>query len=326
VGVVLNDAPLNGAVTSAEAAGQTIERPAPVWTYSLVSPEYFRAMGLPIERGRDFADGLHAQSSVILDRASATYFWPNQNPVGNRIKLGAVRSNAPWMSIDGVVGDHLDGPARMYMAWLDTLKLKNVYRVINTSDSVTGGARGLPVTLYVRASRDPLVVALALREALASMNLAAPPRVAWLRDEYGVSRFIIRRQFMASLFAGGAIVCLALAVFGVYAIVAQSVAQRRREIAVRLFLGATPRGILRMILREGNVFVLAGIAIGLLLTARTVGWLNMLIVTGFADPWATDVLSLAVVSAVLFVIAGLAAIAPAAHAARISPAEALKSD
>ena len=94
------------------------------------------------------------------------------------------------------------------------------------------------------------------------MNTAAPPRVAWLRDEYGITRMIVRRRFMASLFAGGAAICLALAAFGVYAIVAQSVAQRRREIAVRVSLGATPRGILGMILREGNVFVLGGIAVG----------------------------------------------------------------
>jgi predicted permease len=325
-GVVFSNAPSDGAVTAAAASGETVERPALLWNYSLVSPGYFRAIGFPIERGRDFTDGVYAQPSVIVDRASATYFWPNQNPVGQRLKLGSIRSAAPWLPIIGVAGDHFDQVSRTYMGWLDTLKLKNVYRVIAATDSVTAGSRGYRVTLYARVTRDPLVVALRLRQALGDMNTVAPPRVAWLRDEYGITRMIVRRRFMTSLFAGGAAICLALAAFGIYAIVAQSVAQRRREIAVRVFLGATPRGILGMILREGNVFVLGGIAVGLLVTGRTVGWLGTLLATGVTGPWDTGALSFAGVCALVFIVAALAALVPAVLATRVSPAEALRAE
>jgi predicted permease len=324
--VIFNDSPADGAVTAAAASGDVVERPAPVWNYSLVSPGYFRANGFPIERGRDFIDGVYAQPSIIVDRASATYFWPNQNPVGQRLKLGSIRSSAPWLPIIGVAGDHFDQVAREYMGWLDTLKLKNVYRVIAANDSITAGTRGFGVRLYARVTRDPLVVALRLRQALGDMNTVSPPRVAWLPDEYGITRMITRRRFMTSLFAAGAAICLALAAFGVYAIVAQSVAQRRREIAVRVFLGATPRGILGMILREGNVFVLAGIALGLLVTMQTVGWLGMLLQTGITGPWDTGALSFAAVCGLVFVVAALAALVPATFATRVSPAEALRAE
>jgi predicted permease len=322
VGVQFVASPESLGVTVAEAAGFSREVPAPAWSYSVVSPGFFRARGVPVERGRDFVDGIHEQANVIVDRSTATFLWPKQNPVGQLVKLGASRSNAPWLRVSGVSGDHLDSVGRAHRAWLDTLRLSGLYRVVTDADSVRAGSNGVSVAVFARTTRDPVLATIALRQALASVPVALPPYVAWLRDEYGASTMIIQRKFMTSIFGGAAAICLALSAFGVYAIVAQSVAQRRREIAVRCFLGATPRGILRLILREGNVYILAGVALGLLLAMRTLHWLAMLL----TDEERTGVVWFASASAGVFILAALAALIPAMRATRVDPAEALRSD
>jgi putative ABC transport system permease protein len=168
---------------------------------------------------------------------------------------------------------------------------------------------------------------------LRSRDLTPPPTVLWMADEVGITTQRVRQQFMIAIFTVAAVICLALAALGVYGIVAQSIAQRRREIAVRISLGAKPGDVIRMIMREGNVYALAGIAVGLILTMHTIGWLSAFL--GLSRPaespnaWKDQVsgsLLFALMGALLFMTAALAALLPAARAARIDPVEALKSD
>ena len=321
-GIIIAAYPAGAGIAVVDRSGTSKELAAPLWPYWLVSAGYFRAAGRPIERGSQFIDGASAQSSVVVDRATGVYLWPGQNPVGAYIRLGNGRSAAPWLPVVGVLGDHLDSAGRAKRAWFDTLRLSGVYKSIAENDSARATRRGLQVELYVRPTGSPLMAVAQLREALNGMNLADVPVVFWGRDEWAVSRTIIQRRFMTSLFTGAAVICLALAVLGVYGIVAQTVAQRRREFAVRLSLGATPRSILTLILSEGNVFVLGGALLGLVAATQTYGWLGTFVAE--ADSWTAAYFAAG--TAAVFLIAAIAAVGPAANAARINPAEALRAE
>jgi len=331
--VLIYSQPTKMGVTVADSSGRVTEFPTPMWSYKLISPGYYRTLGLPIERGVDLMEGAYDESAVIVDRATSTFFWPNGYRPGSMVKLGDARSKEPWLPVKGVRGDHLDPDARLWRAWFDTLRVEEVARVITRTDSVPAGRKGIQVTLYARARRNPQRAAIALRQLLRSRNFPQPPSVKWMAEELGINSMRARQQFMTAIFSGAAFICLALAALGVYGIVAQSIAQRRREIAVRISLGALPRDVIRMIMREGNVFALAGVAVGLLVTMRTIGWISMFL--GVSRPaespnaWKDAVsgtIIFALMGAALFVTAAMAALLPAVRAARIDPVEALKSD
>jgi ABC-type antimicrobial peptide transport system permease subunit len=129
-------------------------------------------------------------------------------------------------------------------------------------------------------------------------------------------------DFAASLFSTFAFIGLGLVGIGVYGIVAHSVAERRRELAVRISLGATARDILRSVLREGNALILAGVAIGLLLTKYGVWWLLEFI----PEAYGYDAIFFALIATVLFGLAAMAAFIPALRATRIDPVEALRHE
>ncbi|MGH7620511.1 MAG: FtsX-like permease family protein, partial [Gemmatimonadaceae bacterium] len=106
--VMLYAAPANSAVTISDSSGRIKEFETPMWTYRLVSPAYYRTMGLPTEQGADLIDGAYDVSSAIVDRSSATYFWEDGFHAGALIKFGDIRSTAPWLRVKGVRGSHLD--------------------------------------------------------------------------------------------------------------------------------------------------------------------------------------------------------------------------
>jgi len=139
-------------------------------------------------------------------------------------------------------------------------------------------------------------------------------------DWIGVTR--LRQDFVSSLFGTFAFIGLCLVATGVYGIVAHTVAERKRELAVRISLGATARDVLHSVLREGNVLILAGLAVGLLVTKYTVWWLGMFL----DDQVGYDAVLMAFIAMGLFALAVLAASIPAWRATRIDPVEALRHD
>jgi putative ABC transport system permease protein len=157
-----------------------------------------------------------------------------------------------------------------------------------------------------------------LRSLRSTENASVIP----MTDQLGLESMRTQQDFVSSLFSTFAFLGLCLVAIGVFGIVSHSVVERRRELAVRISLGATTRDILHAILREGNLLILSGVAVGLLLTKYSVWWLERFM----EENDGYNALLFAAIATVLFAIAALAAYLPALRATRIDPVEALRHE
>ena len=318
---------VNNTATVYDAGNAIQEVPTPLFGYTIVSTSELSTYQLPVVRGRNFLDGVREEPEVIVDEQTARVLWPHGDPVGQRIKLGDARSDVPWARVIGVVGVRRPAMGLGVDGWLGveappesqtTKRPGRVFYAPAVRDSTRG--RFLRLNIAVRSQSDPDRMPIILRRGL----LHAPPlRLlgVWPMDE-SLRRVREGLAFVASMFCLFAFVGLALVALGTYGIVAFSVAERRRELGVRIALGATPGNILGVVLREGNALALAGIAIGLLLTKLTMRWLQ-----AFAfENDLYDAPMFAGVAISLFVVAVVAALVPALRATRIDPVESLRSE
>ena len=281
--------------------------------YRVVTPGYFQTLGMPLLKGRFFAatDDERAPSVVIINSTMARTSFANQNPLGQRMQLGATPDNEiPTMEVVGVVGDviqglDVDAKAEMYLPYRQ-------------------GDRLLPaflMSVVMRTAGEPLSQTAALRRAIAGIDPAQPlvkPRT--MEDNVATSvaqpRF---RTWLIGIFAG---LALLLAAVGIYGMLSYSVTQRTREIGIRVTLGAERSHILRTVAGEGLRFTLLGVALGvaggLALTRLLQGFLFG--VSAF-DPGAF------VGAAVLLVgVAVAASLVPARRATRVDPLVALRNE
>ena len=280
-----------------------------------VMPDYFRTLGIPVIRGRaiETTDREDAPPIVLFNEALAKRFWKSgDEAVGRRISF--VGPGGPWYEIAGVVGDTrdegLDQPAppavyvpyaqrREQWAWL-TFQ-----------------------TLVVRAQpgQEPADLLPSIRGALRELDPTLPLQtVRTVTQLYAENA--ARRRFAMQLTAGFAALALLLGAIGIYAVVAYSVAQRRREIGIRLALGAQPRAVARQIVRG---------ALGLASVGAVLGVLSALGVTRFLETLLfgvepTDAATFAGMAALLLAIATVAAWVPARRAMRVDPVEALRTE
>jgi len=331
-------APVGRRVTVDDENGVTREAWAHQWTYHIVSPSYFRVFGRTMERGRDFGDGEFDGQSVIMDGPTARYLWGNQNPIGRSIKLGEPKSDLPWLRVVGIVGDMRDTFALRRADPYANYQMKAVYRVVTPQDSIllprlTPREQGLAnigvfsfrptVSFYARVRGSTELAAVRLQRQFRDASTAERPTVIPMDEEVGIDTWRVRNDFVASLFSTFALLGLGLVAIGVYGIVSHTVEERRRELAVRISLGATTRDILHAVLREGNVLILSGVAIGLLFTKYTIGWLGVFW-GGQNDGYNAPLF--AFIAAGLFALAVLSAFRPAWRATRIDPVEALRHE
>jgi putative ABC transport system permease protein len=304
--------------------GGTKEIPAGLWGYRVVTPAYLRTLKLPIVAGRDFLDGERDVPVVIIDRKTARSLWPNSAAVGSMIKLGEFKSRRPWMRVVGVVGDetdlsHMD---RSLKPKLSTMGLGQVYVLGTRADTLWGNKTGATINVVGRARRAPERLPLVLRRALLGVPGTIMLRTQSMETTLGYAVPRANHEFVAAIFGTFAALALLLASLGIYGLVSYSVADRRREIGVRIALGASSRSVLGAILREGNALALSGVAFGLLLTKYTAGWL-----TAFSmEDDQYDAAFFGVMAIILFAITLLAALVPALRATRIDPVEALRSE
>jgi putative ABC transport system permease protein len=296
------------------------------FNYMVVSAEYPTVTGMTLHKGRLFQPGEFAEPLVIVDEQTARFLWPGQDAVGKRIKLARDTARAPWLEVIGVVRyvnywrpyDRTNQEERM-------ASRMGMVMVLNGADStIVGDGDGVELVVSARQPGAVQKLPLELRTAIADPGAGVSlfymrswrqaTRLDWLRE---------RATFVASLFTVFALVALGVAALGVYAIVSHSVSQRTREFGVRIAMGASTRDIRRSVLQEGNILALTGIAIGLILAARTVGWLQAFLRTEedrYDSHW------FAVAALVLFATALVAAWVPARRAMRINAVEALKND
>ena len=272
-----------------------------------VSPDYFRAMSIPLRRGRYFTaqDREGAPGVVIINETMANRFWPNQDPIGKRIRLGAGRSGAPWIPIAGVVADvkysGLDrqpGP-EMFLPHLQ-----------NPSPRMA---------IVVRAATEPASLATALRSAVTALDRDQP--VANIRTlEKIVSDSVAPRRLTMLLLGIFAALALVLAGVGLYGVISYSVTQRTHELGVRMALGAQPSEVLRLVIGHGMILTMIGVAIGLAGAFALTRFLSSLLFGVTArDPATFLAVALALASVAL-----AACYIPARRATRVDPMVALR--
>jgi putative ABC transport system permease protein len=273
--------------------------------YRIVAPGYFDAIGMSLRRGRGFTAGDNEQSTrvVIINEAFARRFFPNQEPIGQRIAHSG-RSDKP-MEIIGVVGDVKD------------TDLDKVFRPGFYLPYAQEPGSGFGVVL--RASAEPLALAGAARDEVMKLDPALP-----VNDLKTVERMIHERsspkRFMTAMMSVFAAIALLLAGVGLYAVMAYAVSQRAHEIGIRLALGARSRDILRLITGQGMKLTLVGL---------TLGMAGAFALTRVLEPilygvTATDPLTFIMISLSLTCVALLACWIPARRATKVDPMVALR--
>jgi putative ABC transport system permease protein len=276
-----------------------------------VSADYFKAMGIALRQGRYIEESDTAQSQPVaaINETMAREYWPGENAVGKRFKIGDPDSDQPWITVVGIVADvkqmGLEAPvkAEMYLP----------YRQHPDSPWYT------PRDLVIRTSTQPTSLVAAIRHEIQAVDPAQPVSNIRTMDEILGEESAQRRVGM-TLVAAFAALALLLASLGIYSVLSYFVVQHTQEIGVRLALGARARDILALVLRKGMVMALIGIGVGLV-GAFALSRLMASLLFGVS---ATDSTTFAAVALVLGSVAVLACYLPARRATKVDPMVALR--
>jgi predicted permease len=289
--------------------------------YRLVSPGYFSALNIPILRGRDFSDEeRHSKEHVlILGQSLAQRLFPGRNPTGERMQLSHGESNGdatdPWYTVVGVAANVKNGG-------LTGEELPEYYRLRRdqVEDWSCCGVWGQTAVVIVRSSLPMQTLTPWIRTQVAAIDSTVPVDIATMQQR--VSKLADGPRFRTLLAGFFAASGLALAVIGLYGVISFLVAQRTQEIGVRMALGASRAGILRLVLGKSLRLVIWGTGIGLLAALGVSRVLSsQLFGVGAHDP-----LTFALVPLLLAGVALLATLIPARSAARVDPMVALRCE
>ena len=289
----------------------------------VVSNDYFRTLKIPLRQGRFFADSdarvalplirwydqqpypAHYDDpqpapAVIINETMARLYWPNENPIGQRLRIIA----SPWMTVIGVVGDvrHTGLTVRpnpeMYLSDLQ-----------EPSSSLD---------VMVRTNGNPLALASAAREQVRAIDKELPVITSSMDEIF--SNSVAGQRFNTELLGGFALLALMLAMIGVFGVINYSVAQRTHEIGIRMALGAQRRNVFNLVVGQGLLLTLLGVAIG----SAAAFALTRLITSLLYGVSPTDVMTFAVVSLLMTAVALLACYLPARRAMKVNPLVALR--
>ena len=276
-----------------------------------VTPDYFKAIGTALMAGRAFTDtdAEGAPPVAVVDESFAERYYPNEDPVGKRIKRGKLDSTRPWMTIVGVVrqvqsrGLDATSGVQAYFPFYQDPTAYNMSLVIRTGVA------------------DPLSLSGTVRAAIQSLDNNQPVfDVFTLWQIVGDS--MAQRRFSVLLMGIFAAVALALAAVGIYGVMSYSVAQRTHELCIRVALGAQTSDVLKLVIGQGMRLTLIGVVIGLGAAFALTRLLETLLFGISATDWATY----AEIAALLGAVALLACYLPAHRASRVDPMTALRQE
>ena len=281
--------------------------------YRTVSAHYFETLGIPLLQGRFItaSDTEKSPAVVVINAAMAHTYFPNENPLGKRLQLGATPDpdpQVPYMEVVGVVGDvrqglDLDPKAEMYLPYVQGELLLPVF--------------GLSVVM--RTATDPKVQTAAFRSALSEIDPDVPLVRVRTMDE-NMAATVAQPRFRTWLIGIFAALALLLAAVGVYGVMSYSVTQRTNEIGIRVTLGAQPQDVFRTIVGEGFRIALFGVGSGLVAALILTRALRSFLF-GIS---ASDPLTFAGVAVLLTLVALAASFFPARRATRVDPIIALR--
>ena len=272
-----------------------------------VSPNYFQTMGIPLLKGRYFteADDDKAPGVAVISETMAQRYWPDEDPIGKRFRLGHPEWNGPWLSVVGIVGS-----TKQY--GLDTQPRTEFYRCY----------RQQPVywtTLVVRAAANPLTLVEPVRKAILSLDKEQPIYNMRTMDQV-LAESVAPRRITVLVLGSFAALSLLLATVGVYGVMSYSVTQRTHEIGVRMAMGAEQGHVLKLVVGEGLVLALVGVSLG---SAAAFGLTRLMSRLLFAVR-PSDPLTFLAVSLALLAVALLASYIPARRATKVDPMVALR--
>lgn len=282
----------------------------PVLRGGSVSADYFRTMGVAFRSGRAFTEQEVWQGApvIIVNEAFARRFFPNEDPIGKRVKAGY--DDPPWSTVVGVVANHIQ-PGVDNRLWEEMF-----YPYVNGADPPLWG-----MNLVVKTSGDPAAMTQSvIREARKLDRLLPIAKIKTMRELTGDA--LRTDRFQLWLLGSFSLLAMLLAAIGVYGAMSYGVTQRARELGVRMALGATQRDVLRMVLGQGLKMALAGVAFGLLGAAA----LTRLLAGLLFGVSPTDPLTFAAISLLLTLTALLACWAPARRATKADPMIALRAE
>lgn len=283
------------------------ERAFPSTTTPKVSPDYFKALGIPVIRGRVFSPSDTASSApvVVISETLAKKYFPNVDPVGQRLAPSSPSNNNAFAEIVGVVGD--------VKYWGLNADNYAAYYQVYTQNSGPG------MFLIVRSSGDAAAMAREVEASVREIDKEAVVRKT-LTLQQVVDESVTQPRFRTTLLMSFALLALVLAGMGIYGVMAYSVSQRTQELGIRMALGAPRASVIALVMRHGAFLTISGMALGLLASLASGRVLSsFLFGIGAMDPVA-----LAEGSLVLALIAMTATLIPALRAIRIQPVEALR--
>ncbi len=272
-----------------------------------VTPDYFRTMGIALHDGREFSerDDLEQPGVVIVSHKMAQQYWPDENPIGRRMKKNIYDSDNPWLTVVGVVEDikdeglHAETEPTWYLPYAQD------------------GTRY--VTVVLRTAVAPETLINSCRREIWKLDPAMPIYQIERMDQV-LSGSLAERRFTMGLFASLALLGLTLAALGLYGVLSYFVKQRRHEIGVRIALGARRADVRAMILLRGMVLTAAGLVLGIAGAIALTRFLTSLLYQ--VQP--TDLATFVVIPAFLAVVALVASYLPARKATRVDPIAILK--
>ncbi|MCG3160733.1 MAG: hypothetical protein JMDDDDMK_01808 [Acidobacteria bacterium] len=269
--------------------------------------DYFSTMKIPIIRGRFFddRDTIDSTPVAIIDQTLASKYWPNEDPMGKRISFEGGPQNRIWREVVGIVGHvkhrSLEGESRVQY-YIPHAQMQNPN-----------------MNLVIRTDADPTSLAGVARGAISGLDKDLPVYRVQTMERFVVDS-MAQRRFAMTLLGVFASVALALAAVGLYGVLSYSITQRSHEIGVRMALGAQARDVLRLVIGQGMLLALIGVALGVVgafLLTRLMS--SLLFGVGASDP-----LTFAAIALLLTLVALVACLVPALRATKVDPMVALR--